>query len=197
MITEFSHADDYPEISYLPAIVHPRAAVDPVRRAAAHPSRRPPARLPPSSHPRPDRLRQAHSGPGVRLRLPTHRRPQLLGDPGGDPFVAAAAQRGRRAAAPGRAGRLRPTIRLGGGAPERGRLHHQGALRWPGRRTQPDRPPQARTQALGGYRDGWHPAGGGGGPGQPPRRRAGDRVLAGAGPCGHHPVTCSVRSGPG
>jgi transposase len=36
----------------------------------------------------------------------------------------------------------------------------------------PGGPRQAGPQALDGHRGGWHPAGGGAGPGQPPRRRA-------------------------
>ena len=55
------------------------------------------------------------------------------------------------------------------GAPGGGWLHHQGALRWPGRRAQPGRSPQAGPQALAGDR-GWRGASdGGAGPGQPPQ----------------------------
>jgi hypothetical protein len=69
----------------------------------------------------------------------------------------------------------RPAVRLGAGAPGGGRLHHQGALRRPGRRAEPGGPPQAEAEALGRHRRGWHPVGGGAGAGQPPRRRAAGR----------------------
>jgi hypothetical protein len=61
-----------------PAIVGPGAPVGPGRRAAANPPGPSPAGLPPPPHPRPDRLRQARPGVGVRLRLPPHRRSHLL-----------------------------------------------------------------------------------------------------------------------
>jgi hypothetical protein len=77
-----------------------------------------------------------------------------------------------RAAAPGRAGRLRPAVRPGAGAPGGGQPCHQGALWWPGRRPQPGRPAQAGAETVGGGRGRWHPAGRAGRPGQLPRRRA-------------------------
>jgi hypothetical protein len=57
-----------------PAIVRPGTAVGPDRGAAARPSGSPSAGLPPAPHPRPTGVRQAHPDPGVRLRLPPHRR---------------------------------------------------------------------------------------------------------------------------
>jgi transposase len=84
-------------------------------------------------------------------------------------------RRCRRAAAPAGAGRLRSAARLGAGAPGGGRVHHQGALRRPGCRPKSGGPPQARLEALGRHQGGWDPAGGGAGPGQPPRRRAAGR----------------------
>src|SRR5215218_4391526 len=80
MITEFSTPCDHRRSRACPAIVHPGTAVGPDRGPAARPSSAPPAGLPPAPHPRPTGVRQAHPDLGVRLRLPTHRRPQLLGD---------------------------------------------------------------------------------------------------------------------
>jgi hypothetical protein len=56
-------------------------------------------------------------------------------------------------------------------------------------------PIDRRKQGLGGDRDGWHPAGGGGGPGQPPRRWA-----AGCHPGRRHrhrPAAQAAHSAPG
>src|SRR5215207_3732409 len=74
MITGRSHPVIARRSRACPVIVHPGSAVAPVRCPAAHPPHPSPARLPPLMRPRPDRLRQAHPGPGVRLRLPPHRR---------------------------------------------------------------------------------------------------------------------------
>src|SRR5215211_5756408 len=64
-----------------PAIVAHQPPVGPVLRAAARPRPlppRPPPGLPPSAGGRPDRVRQARPGPGVRLWLPQNRRSGLL-----------------------------------------------------------------------------------------------------------------------
>jgi hypothetical protein len=66
---------------------------------------------------------------------------------------------GGRAAAPGRAGRLRPAVRLGDRALGRRRVHHQGTLRRRGRRSEPGGPRQARPEALDRHRIRRHPAG--------------------------------------
>src|SRR5829696_9241000 len=56
-----------------------RAHLATTRGFAARKAYQPPFRLPPSPYPRPDRLREARSGFGLRLRLREDRRKGMLG----------------------------------------------------------------------------------------------------------------------
>src|SRR5919197_1448452 len=100
MITELSPSAITRRSRACPAIVDPGTPVGPVRRLAAHPPGPPSAGLPPPAHPRPAGVRQAHPDPGVRLRLPPHRRRRLLGDNLAPPPRRVDRCRGGRAAAP-------------------------------------------------------------------------------------------------
>src|ERR671924_505255 len=79
MITELSPSVLIGRSRACLTIVGPGTVVGPVRQPATGPSGPPPAWLPPTPHPRPAGVRQAHPGPGVWLRLPPHRRCHLLG----------------------------------------------------------------------------------------------------------------------
>src|SRR4029450_2172271 len=106
MIAEVSHPAIIWRSRACPAIVGPGTPLGPDRRAAPHPPGLPPARLPPAPHRRPDRVRQAHPGAGVRLRVSPHRRPHLLGDHPATPTRRVDQHRGGRRTPLGGAGLL-------------------------------------------------------------------------------------------
>jgi hypothetical protein len=107
-----------------------------------HPPGSPPTRLPPPSHPPTGSSSTSSSKCWCSAAAAQDRRHQLLGDHPASPPRRVDQRRGGRAAAPGGAGRLRPAVRPGVGAPGGRRLHHQGALRRAGRRAQPGGLPQ-------------------------------------------------------
>jgi hypothetical protein len=165
-ITEPLHAVLTRRSRACPATVDPGTVVGPSHRAAAHPPGPLPARLPPAAHPRPGHLQQAHPDPHPWLRLPPYRRCHLLSDHPAPPRQVDHPR--RRRTAPGwRCVALPAAVRPGTGAPGRGGVHHQSALRRPGRRPQPGGPSQARAATLHCHRGTRHPAGHRGSPGQP------------------------------
>src|SRR5919204_3024213 len=125
MITGLSHLVVIRRTRACPAIVCPGTPVGPVPRPPPGPTGPPPPRLPPAPHPRPADLRQAHPSPGVRLRLPPHRRRHLLGNHAAPPPRRVDQRGDRRPPAPGGACRLPAAVRPGAGTAGGGRLHHQ------------------------------------------------------------------------
>src|SRR5215208_5380838 len=90
-----------------------RAHLATTRGFAARKAYQPPFRLPPSPYPRPDRLREARSGFGLRLRLREDRRKGMLGHDAQTPTRRVDRLGGARRLAPGGARSLRSNGWLG------------------------------------------------------------------------------------